>query len=42
MNQLTCSDDVSVWLLIRATFTKALEPIKILQSRNGGPYAFKT
>ena len=29
MNQLTCSDDVSVWLLIRADFTKALKPIKI-------------
>ena len=40
--QLTFSADISVGLLIGANFTKALEPIEILQSRNGGPYAFKT
>ena len=41
-DQLTFSDDISVGLLIGANCTKALEPIEILQSRNGGPYAFKT
>ena len=29
-------------MLIGAHYTKVLEPIEILQSRNGGPYAFKT
>ena len=42
INQLTFSDDISVGLLIGANCTKALEPIEILQSKNGGPYAFKT
>ena len=41
-NQLTFSDEISVGLLIAANCTKVLEPIEILQSRNGGPYAFKT
>ena len=41
-DQLTFSDDIPVGLLIRANFTKALEPTEILQSTNGGPYAFKT
>ena len=41
-DQLTYSDDISVGLLIGANCTKALEPIEILHSRNGGPYAFKT
>ena len=42
INQLTFSDDISVGLLIGPNCTKALEPIEILQSKNGGPYAFKT
>ena len=42
MNQLTFGDYISVQLLIGANCTKALKPIEILQSRNGGPYAFKT
>ena len=42
INQLTFIDDISVGLLIGANFTKALETIEILQSKNGGPYAFKT
>ena len=41
-DQLNFSGDISVGLLIGANCTKALEPIEILQSRNGGPYAFKT
>ena len=40
-NQLTFSDDISVGLLIEANCTNALAAIEILQSRNGGPYAFK-
>ena len=36
------SDDISVGLLIGANYTKALKPIEIFQSRNGGPFAFKT
>ena len=42
ISQLTFSDDISVGLLIVANCTKALKPIEILQSRNCGPYAFKT
>ena len=29
-------------MLIGANYIKALQPIEIVQSRNGGPYAFKT
>ena len=42
IDQLTFSDDISVGLFIGANCTKALEPTEILQSRDGGPYAFKT
>ena len=42
MNQITFSDDISVGLLIGANYTKALETLEILRSRNGGLYAFKT
>ena len=42
INQLTFSDDISIGLLIGANYIKALEPIEILQSKNCGPYAFKT
>ena len=41
-DQQTFSDDISVGLLIGANCTRVLEPIEILQSKNGGPYAFKT
>ena len=41
-NQLNFNDDISVALLIRTNCTKALKRIEILQSRNCGPYAFKT
>ena len=41
-DQLTFSDYISVGLLIGVSCTKTLEPIEILQSRNGEPYAFKT
>ena len=41
-DQQTFSDDISVGLLIGANCTRALEPTEILQSKNCGPYAFKT
>ena len=41
-DQLNFNDDISVGLLIRTNCTKALKRIEILQSRNCGPYAFKT
>ena len=34
--------NVSIELLIRANCTRALEPIKVIPSRNDGPYAIKT
>ena len=41
MNQMTFTCDISIWLLIGANCIDALEPIEILQSRNGGAYVFK-
>ena len=41
INQLNLEENISVGLLIRANCMKALEPIQTLQSRNGGPYAFR-
>ena len=41
-NNLIFSNKISAGLLIEANCTKALELIEILQSRNGGSYAFKT
>ena len=42
VNQLNLEENVSVELLIGANCMKALEPIQVLQSRNGGSYAFRT
>ena len=41
-NNLIFSNKISAGLLIEANCTKALELVEILQSRNGGPCAFKT
>ena len=41
-NQLNLEDNLPVGLLIGANCVKALEPLEILQSRNEGPYDFKT
>ena len=41
-NQFNFEDNLPVGLLIRANYVKAIEPLEILQSRNEGPYAFKT
>ena len=42
VNQLNFEENISVGLLIGANCTKALEPIQLLQGRNGSPYAFST
>ena len=41
-NQLNLEDNLPVGLLIGANCVKALEPLEIMQSRNEGPFAFKT
>ena len=41
-NEIVQNDDVHVGLLIGANCMKALEPTGILQSQDGGPYAYKT
>lgn len=41
-SQLSHNDDLSFELLIEANCIKVLEPIEVLQSINGGPYAFRT
>ena len=39
---LTQMDNIEVGMLIGANYMKALEPMKIISSRNGGPYAYRT
>ena len=41
-NQINLEDNLPVGLLIGANCVRALEPLEILQSRNEGPYTFKT
>ena len=41
-NEIVQNDDVHVGLLIGANCMKALESTRILQSQDGGPYAYKT
>ena len=41
INQLKWKENPDVGLLIGANCTKALEPIEMIQSRNGGSYAFR-
>ena len=41
-NEIVNNDDVHVGLLIGENCMKALEPTRILQSQDGGPYAYKT
>ena len=40
--EISHSDDVTVELLIGANSTRALEPVQVITSRDGGPYAVKT
>ena len=42
INHLNLEENISVGLPIGENCTNALEPIQTLQSRNGGPYAFRT
>ena len=42
LREISQSSDVEIGLLIGANCSKALEPNKIIPSRNGGPYAFRT
>ena len=42
VNQLNFEENISVGLLIGANCTNTLEPIQVLQCRNGGPYEFRT
>ena len=41
-NEIAQNDDVNVGLMVGANYMKALEPTRILQSQNGGLYAYKT
>ena len=41
-SEITRTDDVEVGLLIGANFMKALEPLKVIASNKGGPYAYQT
>ena len=41
-SEITQTDDVEVGLLIGANCMKALEPLKVIASNNGGPYAYQT
>ena len=40
--EISQSDDMKVELLIGANCTKALEPVQVIASRDGVPYAMKT
>ena len=42
LHEISQSSDVEIGLLIGANCSKALEPNKIIPSRNDGPYAFRT
>ena len=42
VNQLNLEENISVGLLIGENCTEALEPIQVLQRRNGDPYAFRS
>ena len=40
--EISHSDDMRVELLTGANWTRALEPVQVIASRDGGPYAMKT
>ena len=42
LHEISQSSDVEIELLIAVNCPKALEPNKIIQSKSGGPYAFRT
>ena len=41
-SEIVQSDDAKVGLLIGANCIMALEPLKVIASNNGGPYAYQT
>ena len=41
-SEITQTDDVKVGLLISTNSMRALEPLKVIASNNGGPYAYQT
>ena len=41
-SEITQTDDIEIGMLIGANCMKALEPLKIIPSRDGGPYACQT
>ena len=41
-SEITQTDDVEVGLLIGGNCMKALEPLKVITSNNGGSYAYQT
>ena len=40
--EICLGKDVNIRILIGANCSEALEPVKVINSENGGPYAFKT
>ena len=40
--EICIGKDVNIRILIRANCSEALEPVKVINSENGEPYAFKT
>ena len=41
-SEITQTDDVEVGLVIGANCMKVLDPLKMIASNNGGPYAYQT
>ena len=41
-SEITQTDDIEIGMLIGANCMKALEPLKIIPSKDGGPYAYQT
>ena len=41
-SEITQTDDIEIGMLIGANCIKALEPLKIIPSKDGGPYAYQT
>ena len=42
LKRITQVDNIEVGILVGANCMKALEPMEIISSRNGGPYAYRT
>ena len=42
IKEIVQNDDVCIGLLIGANCMKALEPMQVIASENGGPYSYRT